>query len=93
MKKIGGTTLPGGRGKPSKSKGGGVDATFSVFRKQKIRHFEKKNLHTMMLKLTGHVGITISLLYKQKTRWKSDIQNFYSEIWKFRLFYAKKIAI
>ena len=33
-----------------------------------------------MLKLTEHVGITISLLYKQKTRWNSDIQNFYSEI-------------
>ena len=34
----------------------------------------------MMLKLTEHVGITILLLYKQKTRWNSDIQNFYSEI-------------
>ena len=42
-----------------------------------------------MLKLTEHVGITISLLYKQKTRWKSDIQNFYSEILNFRLSYAK----
>ena len=58
---------------------GGVDATFSVFRKQKIRHFEKY-LHALMLKLTELVGITISLLYKQKTRWNSDIQNFYSEI-------------
>ena len=28
-----------------------------------------------MLKLTEHVGITIYLLYKQKTRWNSDIQN------------------
>ena len=28
----------------------------------------KKYLQTMMLKLTEHVGITISLLYKQKTR-------------------------
>ena len=44
-----------------------------------------------MLKLTEHVGITISLLYKQKPRWNSDIQNFYSEILNFRLFYAKKI--
>ena len=44
----------------------------------------------MMLKLTEHVGITISLLYKQKTRWNSDIQNFYSEILNFHLFYAKK---
>ena len=43
----------------------------------------------MMLKLTKHVGITISLLYKQKTRWNSDIQNFYSEILNFRLCYAK----
>ena len=45
-----------------------------------------------MLKLTEHVGITISLLYKQKKkkkRWKSDIQNFYSEILNLRLFYAK----
>ena len=38
-----------------------------------------------MLKLTEHVRITISLLYKQKTRWNSDIQNFYSEIFNFRL--------
>ena len=29
------------------------------------------------------------LLYKQKTRWNSDIQNFYSEILDFRPFYAK----
>ena len=46
-----------------------------------------------MLKLTEHVGITIFLLYKQKTRWNSDIQNFYSEIlkfWNFCLFFAKK---
>ena len=56
-----------------------------------IHHFEKKKyLHTMMLKLTEHVGITIFLLYKQKTRYNSDIQNFCSEIWNFRLFFAKK---
>ena len=42
-----------------------------------------------MLKRTEHVGITISLLYKQKPRWNSDIQNFYGEILNFRLFYAK----
>ena len=42
-----------------------------------------------MLKLTKHVGITILLLYNQKTRWNSDIQNLYSEILNFRLFYAK----
>ena len=41
-----------------------------------------------MLKLTEHVGITNSLFYKQKTRWNSDIQNFYSEILNFRLFNA-----
>ena len=44
----------------------------------------------MMLKLTKHVGITISLLYKQKTRWNSDIQDFYSEILNFHLFLRKK---
>ena len=43
-----------------------------------------------MLKLTEHVGITISLLYKKKKiRWNSDIQNFYNEILNVRLFYAK----
>ena len=87
-KKIGSTTLPEGRVSHESQRVRGVDATFSVFRKQKIRHFEKY-LHTMMLKLTEHVGITIFLLYKQKTRWNSDIQNFYSEILNFRLFYAK----
>ena len=45
-----------------------------------------------MLKLTEHVGITIFLLYQQKTRWNSDIQNFYSEIWIFAYF-SQKIAI
>ena len=42
-----------------------------------------------MLKLTEHVGITIFYLYKQKTRWNSDIQIFYSEILSFHLFYSK----
>ena len=49
-----------------------------------------------MLKLTEHVGFTIFLLYKQKTQWNFDIQNFYSEILNFlnfRLFFFKKIAI
>ena len=46
-----------------------------------------------MLKLTEHVGIIISLLYKQKTRWNSDIQNFYSEILNFRLYFTQNIAI
>ena len=40
-----------------------------------------------MLKRPEHVGITISLLYKQKKKlWNSDI---HSEILNFRLFYAK----
>ena len=43
----------------------------------------------MMLKLIEHVGITIFLLYKEKTRWNSDIQNFYSKILIFAYFYAK----
>ena len=42
-----------------------------------------------MLKLTEYVGITIFVLYKQKTRFNSDNQNFYSEILNFRLFFAK----
>ena len=36
-----------------------------------------------MLTFTEHVGITIFILYKQKTRWNSAIQNFYSEILNF----------
>ena len=47
----------------------------------------------MILKLTEHVGITIFLLYEQKPRWNSDIQNFYSEILNFlnfRQFFRKK---
>ena len=40
-----------------------------------------------MLKLTEHVGIAISLLYKQNNRWNSDIQNFDSEILNFKLAY------
>ena len=33
----------------------------------------------MVLKLSGHVRNTISLLYKQKTGWNSDIWNFFNE--------------
>ena len=33
----------------------------------------------MVLKLSGHVRNTISLLYMQNTRWNSDIWNFFSE--------------
>ena len=46
-------------------------------------------MHTMMLKPTEHVGIPIFLLYEQKTRWHSHIQNLYTEILNFRLLYAK----
>ena len=48
-----------------------------------------------MLKPTEHVRITIFLLYKQKPRWNSDIQNFYSKILNFLNFrlFSKKIAI
>ena len=42
------------------------------------RHFEKY-LHGMVLKLSGHVRNTISLLYMQNTGWNSDIWNFFSE--------------
>ena len=42
-----------------------------------------------MLKLTEHVEITIFLLYKQETRWNSDIQNFYSKILNFLNFCKK----
>ena len=42
------------------------------------RHFEKYLLG-MVLKLSGHVRNTISLLYMQKTGWNSDIWNFFSE--------------
>ena len=77
MKKIGGTTLPGGRVScQSQRVGGGCN--FFQFLEILIRHFEKY-LHTMMLKLTEHVGITILLLYTQKT----------GEILIFRTFIAK----
>ena len=68
--------------------GGGLMQAFQFLENRKFAIL-KKYLHTMMLKLTEHVEITIFLLYKQKTRWNSDIQNFYSEILNFRLFYAK----
>ena len=43
-----------------------------------LMHFEKY-LHGMVLKLSGHVKNTISLFYKEKTGWNSDIWNFFSE--------------
>ena len=42
------------------------------------RHFEKY-MHGMVLKFSGHIRNTISLLYKQKTEWNSDVWNFFSE--------------
>ena len=41
-------------------------------------HFEKY-LHDMDLKLPEHVRSTISLLYKRKHRWNSDIWNFFTK--------------
>ena len=43
-------------------------------------HFEKY-LHGMVLKLSGHVRNTISLLYKLKTGWNSAIWNFFFQFW------------
>ena len=37
----------------------------------------------MVLKLSGHVRNTISLLYMQKTGWNSDIWNFLAKKWIF----------
>ena len=88
-------TLPGGRVSRQSQRVRGSCCNLFSFKKTLIRQFEKC-LHTMMLKLTEHVGITIFLLYKQKIRWNSDIQNFYSEILIFlnvRLYFSQKIAI
>ena len=64
--KIGCNTLPGGR-VSRKSEGKGSCCNLFSFQKTLIRHFEIY-LHTMMMKLTEHVGIKIFLLYKQNTR-------------------------
>ena len=42
------------------------------------RHFEKF-LHVMVLKPSGHVRNTISLLYMQKTGWNSDFLELFLE--------------
>ena len=39
--------------------------------------FPGMGLHGMVLKLSGHVRNTISLLFRQKTGWNSDIWNFF----------------
>ena len=51
-------------------------------------HFEKY-LHDMDLKFTEHVRNAMFLLNKQKTRWNSDIRNFFSEKIKFGLYSPK----
>ena len=43
----------------------------------------------MDLKLTEKVRNTISLLYKQKTGWNSDIWNFFRDKTKFVLYFAE----
>ena len=49
----------------------------------------------MMLKLTDMLELPFSFCIsknlKKKTRWNSDIQNFYSEILNFCLFFQKKL--
>ena len=52
------------------------------------RHFEKY-LHGIVLKLTEHVRNTISLLYKQKTGWNSDIWNFFWRKFKFAIYFPE----
>ena len=47
----------------------------------------------MDLRLTEHVRNTISLLYKQKTRWNSDISYWFSEKINFGLYISLKIDI
>ena len=57
--------------------------------------FWKKYLHTMMLKLTEHVGITIFLLYKQKPGEILIFRTFIAKLWIFWIFayFSLKIAI
>ena len=88
-KKLGLLPYPGGRVSRQSQRVRGLMQPFSVLRKYNSI-FWKKYLHTMMLKLTEHVGIAIFLLYKQKSGWNFDIQNVYSKILNFRLFFAKK---
>ena len=94
MKKIGSTTLPGGRVSRQSQRVRGVDATFFSFKKTLIRHFEKY-LHTMILKLTEHVGITTFLLYICISKKPGEILIFRTFIAKFWIFayFSQKIAI
>ena len=86
MKKFRGYPLRRGLGKPWKSGGGGG----GWLPPQNIlsRHFEKY-LHGIVLKLTEHVRNTISLLYKQKPGWNSDIWNFFWRKFNFALYFPE----
>ncbi len=59
----------------------------------KSRHLKKKYVHDMELKLTGCIGIVISLLQTQKNRWNSDVQNFFWQNFEFLPIFRKKIQI
>ena len=90
MKKNGGTTLPGGRVSRQSQRVGGLMQPFQFLENRKFAVL--KNICILwcwnlqnMLELPFHFCIS-----KKKKRWNSDIQNFYSEILNFRLFYAKK---
>ena len=84
--KNGGTTLPGGRvSRQSQRVKGGLMQPFQFLENRKFAI-----LKNICILWCWNLQITISLLYKQKTRWNSDIQNFYSEIWIFAYFTPKK---
>ena len=60
-------------------------------KKTLIRHSEKY-LHTMMLKLTEHVDITIFLSYKQKPDEILIFRTFIAKFWIF-VYFSQNIAI
>ena len=64
----------------------GVDATFSVLRKHKFAILKQISAYYDAETYRYMLELPFNVLYKQKTRWNSDIQNFYSEILNFRLF-------
>ena len=68
-KKTGGAPLDGGRVSCQSSKVEGWLPPQNIL----SRHFEEKNLHGMVLKLSGHVKNTISFFYMPKFGWNSDI--------------------
>ena len=86
-KKIGGTTLPGGRvsrqNQSQSQRMRGVDATFSVFRKQKIRHFEKFwkiYAYYDICIIYAYYDATFSVFRKQKIR-------HFEKFWKIYAYY------